>query len=135
MLRPRGRFVASLAHPCFDKMATSGWAIERIYPVTTVWRKMSRYREIAAAEVPWLRVSDRTVYTRAYHRPLSWYVRTLRAAGMLVAALEEPAPTDEFLAASEQGPWIAEIPLHCVFEAWKLPGRMGREYAPQAHSA
>jgi GrpB-like predicted nucleotidyltransferase (UPF0157 family) len=34
--------------------------------------------------------------------------------------LEEPEPTEEFLANSPQGPWIAEIPLHCVIEAWKI---------------
>ena len=57
---------------------------------------------------------------RSYHRPLSWYFRTLRASGMVVAALEEPEPTEELLENSEQGPWIAEIPLHCVIEAWKI---------------
>ena len=51
-----------------------------------------------------------------------WYFRTLRAAGMVVAAFEEPEPTEEFLASSEQGSWIAEIPLHCVLEAWKVRG-------------
>ncbi len=120
VLGPKGRFVASLSHPCFDKVDTSGWEIEYIYPRTTIWRKMSRYRELAVADVPWLRVPGQTVYTRAYHRPLSWYFRTLRAAGLVVAALEEPEPTEEFLASSPQGPWIAEIPLHCVIEAWKI---------------
>jgi ubiquinone/menaquinone biosynthesis C-methylase UbiE len=28
VLRPKGRFVASLSHPCFDKVNTSGWDIE-----------------------------------------------------------------------------------------------------------
>lgn len=120
VLRPRGRLVASLCHPCFDKVDTSGWAIEQIYPVTTIWRKMSRYREEAVAAVPWLQVPNQTILTRAYHRPLSWYFRALRAAGLVVAALEEPAPTEEFLAGSPQGSWIAEIPLHCVIEAWRL---------------
>jgi ubiquinone/menaquinone biosynthesis C-methylase UbiE len=120
VLRPKGRFVASLSHPCFDKVNTSGWDIERIYPKTTIWRKMSRYRELAADDLAWMRVGDQVVYTRAYHRPLSWYFRALRAAGLVVAALEEPEPTEEFLAHSEHGPWIAEIPLHCVIEAWKV---------------
>lgn len=133
VLRANGRLVASLAHPCFDKMSTSGWAIERIYPVTTIWRKMSRYREIAAADVPWLKVQDQTIYTRTYHRPLSWYVRTLRSAGLAITALEEPEPTAEFLAASDQGPWIAEIPLHCVIEAWKPNGSLAS--AAQRESA
>lgn len=83
---------------------------------------MSRYRELTAVDMPWLKVADQAVYTRAYHRPLSWYFRTLRASGLVVAALEEPEPTEEFLASTEQGPWIAEIPLHCVIEAWNVKG-------------
>ena len=67
-----------------------------------------------------IQVPGQTVITRTHHRPLSWYFRTLRAAGLVVAALEEPEPTEEFLASSSQGPWIAEIPLHCVIEAWKV---------------
>jgi ubiquinone/menaquinone biosynthesis C-methylase UbiE len=120
VLRLKGRFVASLAHPCFDKLHTSGWDIEHIYPNTTIWRKMSRYREIASAELPWFRVQDQVVYTRIYHRPLSWYFRTLQAASLFVAALEEPEPTEEFLAHDQQSAWIAEIPLHCVIAAWKI---------------
>ncbi len=42
----------------------------------------------------------------------------------MVAALEEPEPTEEFLENSESGPWIAEIPLHCVIEAWKTEQTM-----------
>ena len=120
VLRQKGRFVASISHPCFDKVNTSGWAIEQIYPITTIWRKMSHYREIVASDLPWLKVFDQVVTTHDYHRPLSWYFRALRAAGLVLAALEEPEPTAEFLASSPQGPWIAEIPLHCVIEAWKV---------------
>jgi len=122
VLKSRGRFVASISHPCFDKVNTSGWAIDYIYPTTTIWRKMSRYREIAVDDLPWLRVPGNVVNTRSYHRPLSWYFRTLRDSGLVVAALEETEPTEELLANSEQGPWIAEIPLHCVIEAWKVRG-------------
>ncbi len=120
VLQPKGRFIASISHPCFDKVDTSGWAIEYIYPITTIWRKMSHYREVTTTDLPWLQVAGKPVYTRSYHRPLSWYARTLRAAGLLIAALEEPAPAEEFMTNSNQGPWIAEIPLHCVIEAWKI---------------
>src|SRR5207248_5109948 len=115
VLRPQGRFVASLSHPCFDKVDTSGWQIEYIFPITSIWRKMSRYREIAEAQLRWQLTLDQVVYTTAYHRPLSWYCRTLRAAGLLIAALEEPEPTEE-MANSPQARWIAEIPLHLVIE-------------------
>jgi SAM-dependent methyltransferase len=122
VLKSAGRFVASISHPCFDKVNTSGWVIESIYPTTTIWRKMSHYREIAVDGLPWLRVPGNVINTHAYHRPLSWYFRTLRTSGMLVAALEEPEPTEEFLANDAHGAWIAEIPLHCVIEAWKIEG-------------
>jgi SAM-dependent methyltransferase len=122
VLKPRGRFIASLAHPCFDKIDTSGWAIEHIYPTTTIWRKMSRYRELAVEDVPWLKAGNPPVITHSYHRPLSWYFQAFRTAGLVVAALEEPEPTEEFLANDTQGPWIAQIPLHLAIEAWKLEG-------------
>jgi ubiquinone/menaquinone biosynthesis C-methylase UbiE len=120
VLRKQGRFIASLSHPCFDKVNTSGWEIEQIYPTTTIWRKMSRYREIAADELPWLQIPGKVVSTRAHHRPLSWYFHAFRDAGLVVANFEEPEPTEEFLANSPQGAWIAEVPLHCVIEAWKI---------------
>ncbi len=70
--------------------------------------------------LPWQTGAGQVIYTQTYHRPLSWYFRALRAAGLVVAAFEEPEPTEEFLANSEQGPWIAEIPLQCIIEAWKV---------------
>jgi ubiquinone/menaquinone biosynthesis C-methylase UbiE len=120
VLKTRGSFVASISHPCFDKVNTSGWDIEYIYPNTTIWRKMSRYREIAVDDLPWRKVPGKIVITPSYHRPLSWYFRILRTSGMVVAAFEEPEPTEEFLENDLQAPWIAEIPLHCVIEAWKI---------------
>lgn len=57
VLKQAGRWVFSLPHPCFDKVGTSGWDIEQIYPTTTIWRKMSHYREMTEVSVPWLRVS------------------------------------------------------------------------------
>lgn len=117
VLRAGGRFVASLSHPCFDVVGASAWVIERMDFTTTIWRKVRRYRESFAGQVPWRAGEDHVANTPAYHRPLSWYVRTLRTAGFVVTALEEPEPTEEFLAGSPAGPWIAEIPLHCVIEA------------------
>ncbi|MBI3978529.1 MAG: class I SAM-dependent methyltransferase [Chloroflexi bacterium] len=119
VLRPGGRFVASLCHPCFDVPNASGWVVERMGLTTTVWRKVSRYREVFQDLVPWDISPQETWQTVSYHRPLSWYFRALRAAGFVVAALEEPEPTEELLAKSPQGAWIARIPMHCVIEAWR----------------
>jgi ubiquinone/menaquinone biosynthesis C-methylase UbiE len=122
VLRPAGRFVASLSHPCFDVAEASAWVVERMDFTTTVWRKVSRYRQHLAGRVPWRGGDDHIIgHTPAYHRPLSWYVGTLRETGFVITAFEEPEPTEEFLAASSSGAWIAEIPLHCVIEARKEP--------------
>jgi len=119
VLRPGGRFVASLSHPCFDIAGASAWIIEQMDFTRTIWRKVSRYRECFTGRVPWRAGEEHVGYTPAYHRPLSWYVRTFRAARFVITAFEEPEPTEEFLAGATSGPWIAEIPLHCVIEARK----------------
>jgi ubiquinone/menaquinone biosynthesis C-methylase UbiE len=120
LLRKGGRFVASLSHPCFDLGDRSVWDVERaVEPTTirtTIWRKVSQYREPFHGRVPW-GGPDYPYQTVYYHRPLSWYFRALHGAGLVVRRLEEPAPTEEFLdSESPQGPWIAEIPLHIVLE-------------------
>ena len=121
VLRPQGRFVASLSHPCFDTGLSSAWLIERVWSTSTVWRKVGRYREPREEWVPWTIAPGQVVETINYHRPLSWYFRILRDAGFAVTAFEEPTPTQEFLENSQQGEWIAQIPVHCVIEALKLP--------------
>jgi SAM-dependent methyltransferase len=116
VLQRPGRFVASLSHPCFDVPGASAWLFERMNWTTSVWRKVGRYREVFDSPIPWTGPVEGW-QTPAYHRPLSWYVRALRAAGFALTAFEEPEPTEEFLAGSPSGAGIAEIPLHCVIEA------------------
>jgi ubiquinone/menaquinone biosynthesis C-methylase UbiE len=121
VLGPRGRLVASISHPCFDVPDASAWEVERIGATTVaVSRKVSRYRQPFEGSCPWNHSHPGDGWqTPTYHRPLSWYVGELRSAGFVLTALEEPEPTAELLAADPQGAWIAEIPLHCVIEAWK----------------
>jgi ubiquinone/menaquinone biosynthesis C-methylase UbiE len=118
VLRPRGRFVASLEHPCFEHGLSTAWILEKTAGQPAVlWRKVSHYREVAPYSIYW---NSNQWQTTTYHRPLSWYIQALRAAGLALTALEEPSPQDEFLAEDSQGAWIAEIPLHIVFEARKI---------------
>src|SRR5207249_11868677 len=118
-LHPGGRFVASLSHPCFDQGPSSTWLTEPLFRTTKVWRKIAKYREPFADEIPWEIAPGQIVTTTGYHRPLSWYARALRGAGLLIRSLEEAWPTQEFVEASPQGPYVAEIPLHLIFEAIK----------------
>jgi ubiquinone/menaquinone biosynthesis C-methylase UbiE len=122
VLRPGGRFVASLSHPCFDVPNASSWLTERKDYQSTVSRRVGRYRELFDDLVLW-RPTDRPEFlTRAYHRPLSWYVRALAGAGLAVTAMEEPVGSAEFRTASPQGEWIREVPLHLVMSARKMTG-------------
>ena len=119
VLRSGGRLVATLSHPCFDVPGASAWVVERMDFNTSVWRKVGRYRDVFAGTCPWHGPGGQVLRTPIYHRPLSWYVRALRAAGFALTAFEEAEPTEEFAAGSPQAPWIAEIPLHCAIEARK----------------
>jgi len=119
-LHPGGRFVASLSHPCFDQGPSSTWLTEPLFRTTKVWRKIAKYREPFADEIPWEIAPGQIVTTTGYHRPLSWYARALRGAGLLIRSLEEAWPTQEFVEGSPQGPYVAEIPLHLIFEAIKV---------------
>jgi ubiquinone/menaquinone biosynthesis C-methylase UbiE len=126
LLRPDGRFVASISHPCFDNGLDSTWLVEKS-PLgrVTIGRVMRSYREPFRAEVPWAMPDGTTRRTGSYHRPLSWYARALADAGLLIEALDEPAPLPEMLGeANGEGPWIAQVPLHLVIAARAVPGRI-----------
>lgn len=88
-----------------------------------VWRKVGRYQDIRQGACSWRVAPGRVWHTAWYHRPLSWYFRALRAAEFAVAALEEPRPTAEFLESDDGGAWVAQVPLHCVFEAVRIQER------------
>lgn len=147
VLRPGGRFVFSISHPCFDIMSRSAWVVEHQRREATVWRKVTRYRDLYEEAVPWYVTDTEVRTTPGYHRPLSWYFRELGASGFCVEQLVEPAPLEELLRESPQGRYIAEIPLHLVLGAFKSgnaapdararppsrrrPGRRGRGKAPR----
>jgi ubiquinone/menaquinone biosynthesis C-methylase UbiE len=135
VLRPDGRFVFSLSHPCFDLDERSGWVVERVREAEgtwhdLVWRKVRAYREERAVLVPWDVSGTETGYTTSYHRTLTTYSRLLRNAGLAITRLEEPSPLPEAVRRSPQGPYIQEIPLHLVVEARPFP-KLGRRSRPR----
>ena len=96
LLRPAGRLVASIGHPCFNADG-SIWLVEKTGYQASVSREIRRYRELSEFACLWRVGAGDFRRTPIYHRPLSWYVRALRAASLAVVALEEPAPTAEFV--------------------------------------
>ncbi len=120
LLRPGGRFVFSISHPCFDLMSRSEWTVAERGGRTEVGRRIFGYRTPFADDVPWKVAPDRTASTRGYHRPLSFYFAALRSAGLLVEDLVEPSPSPELLAADPPSSYLAEIPLQCVLSARRV---------------
>jgi SAM-dependent methyltransferase len=131
VLRPNGRFVFSISHPCFDIDLRSMWVVEREFLQDTIFRKVAGYRQEHTVRIPW-RVSESEIaYTLSYHRPLSTYFRYLRAAGLVVAGVEEPLPRPEAVRKSHQGAYMLEIPLHLVVDAVRQPGLTPPEHRPR----
>jgi|SRR5271163_2434298 ubiquinone/menaquinone biosynthesis C-methylase UbiE len=119
VVRRTGRCVMLFSHPCFDIPNASSWLTEWGFGhQPEISLRLLRYRE---AYSEWLRWSWKNDYEMlAYHRPLSWYFRAIRDAGLAVTRLEEPEPTPEFVAQSESGAALQKFPMHCVIEARPL---------------
>ena len=115
-----GRLVAMFSHPCFDIPQSSLWVEETMHPTSTVWRKVRRYSQPFEGKVYW-RIDGHCESTTSYHRPFSWYIRSLHNAGLVLTALEEPVPTLEFaMAEPEWSRRMAEVPMHILIEARKI---------------
>lgn len=121
VLVPAGRFVFSVSHPCFDIDTRSVWEVETGVGNPTIYRKVTGYRTPHSDVYPWDQPDGRVVRTIGYHRPLSWYVKSLRGAGFTIVDVEEPRPTPEFVGHRVAPEWIEQIPLHLVIEARREP--------------
>lgn len=91
VLRPGGRFVASITHPCTD---TPFRAWERDTTGQKRWLCVDRYFERVPIEFEWQRWAYRFT-TAALHVPLEDWFRWIFAAGLQLRGFHEPRPTDE----------------------------------------
>jgi ubiquinone/menaquinone biosynthesis C-methylase UbiE len=111
ILRPKGWFVFSITHPCFQT-PISTW-MDR--PDGTVWRAIRGY----FAEVFWH--SDNSSGVRgqvgAYHRMLSTYVNALVEAGLCLERLCEPQASGHVVG---RMPGYGEVPAVLVARCRKV---------------
>jgi SAM-dependent methyltransferase len=99
-LRPGGRFVFAILHPCF---AGGG-------DVSGSWPSTGRY----ADEGWWSADGERSTLRRqvgANHRRLSTYMNALVRSGLAIDALSEPAPAEAWASAR---PDVARLPVFLV---------------------
>ena len=80
VLRPSGRFVFSISHPCFDVDLRSKWVVERVPYRATVYRSVAGYREEHPVRIPW-KISESEVAYSPVVPPSPTDVRGLPALG------------------------------------------------------
>jgi SAM-dependent methyltransferase len=112
VLRPGGRFLFFLNHPLLQ-VPGSGWIDDRILG-EQYWRVGPYLVEDSSLEEV-----EKGVFIRFVHRPLSRYVNAMAANGLLVTAMEEPAPPPGFLARADEYREAASIPRLLFMRAEK----------------
>jgi len=111
VLRPGGRFVASITHPCTD---TPFRRWERDESGGKRWLCIDRYFERVAVEFEWTRWGGFT--TAALHVPLEDWLGWIVAAGFQLHAVREPRPTDEAIRANPKLGDAARVPYYVIFD-------------------
>ena len=97
LLKPRGRFVFSLLHPCFNSVPDLQMVVDKRFDreITTGYSvKMSRYITPAVYET--LAAPGQPVNSYVFHRPISVIFNAGFGAGFVVDGIEEPVFDDEF---------------------------------------
>jgi len=122
LLKPGGRFVLVMMHPCFRGPKETGWGWDPAKGAQ--YRRVDRYLLPRKTPIITHPGSAPDEYTWTFHRPLETYVKALRNASLLIDTIEE-WPSHK---TSEPGPRAAaentarkEIPLFMAIRALKAP--------------
>lgn len=120
-LRPGGRLVLLMTHPCFRVPRQSGWGWDRGRKLQ--YRRVDRY--LTALPVPMKAYGGaQPGATRSFHRPLQAYINGLAHHGLLIDRLDELASRDDLAAGprtrAEQSAQH-EIPLFLALRARSIP--------------
>jgi len=116
VLKPDGKIVFSILHPCFSSPPVHGWVrkpIDSNRKEDWLYWMVDRYFDRSVEE--WRYFDFPPVYS--FHRPLSDYINVLLKNGFVITDFEEPVPTDkdmeehyrEFGNECERIPWFLVI--------------------------
>lgn len=86
-LRPLGRAVVIMMHPCFRVPRQSSWGWDEDRKIQ--YRRMDAYATAMSIPIATHPGSDPDQHTTFFHRPLSVYLTALGNAGLAVTACEE----------------------------------------------
>jgi SAM-dependent methyltransferase len=117
-LRPGGRFVASITHPCSD---TPFRRWERDLLGRKRWLCIDRYFEEGPVSFVWERWGEKFT-TQAYHATLETWIGWALAAGFELRALREPRPTGQAILDRPALENAGRVPYYLVLDLGN-PGR------------
>jgi ubiquinone/menaquinone biosynthesis C-methylase UbiE len=111
VLKPTGRFIFTIPHPCFEKMVVKGKRIdaadayfgETKFPFRWNMERLSMQFK-----------------TTSFHRPLSDYFDALNRSGLLVSRLVEPKLTQEMFRKYPHLKQAFKKPPSVIIEAIKI---------------
>jgi len=87
LLKPGGRFVIVMMHPCFRGNKETEWGWDAAKKVQ--YRRVDRYLLPRKTPIVTNPGKDPNKYTWSFHKPIESYVKSLRNAGLLIDAIEE----------------------------------------------
>jgi len=116
VLKPEGKLVFSIMHPCFSSPPVHGWIrkpVDSQRKEDWLYWKVDRYFDRSIEE--WRYFDFPPTYS--FHRTLSDYLKVLIKNGFTITDFEEPVPTDnaieehyrEFGNEYERIPWFLVI--------------------------
>lgn len=112
VLRPGGRFIVSITHPCTDTPFRQ-W--ERDEHGRKRWLCIDRYFDRGPMEYTWLRWAYEFT-TPALHAPLEDWFAWILGAGFQLRAAREPRPTEEAVRARPKLDDAMRIPYYLLFD-------------------
>lgn len=114
VLKPSGKFFASVLHPCFSGehskgIGRQGKGIEREVVIKNYFEPVQWALPLPNGETP--------VIWR--HRTIEDYVKAFIKSGLTIIDLNEPRPTEEQAKISVALAWLQKIPLYLFWELRK----------------
>ena len=113
-LRPGGRVIIFMVHPCFRVPRQSGWGYDRARKLR--YRRIDRY--LSPLSVPMKSHQKGQGTTKSFHRPLEAYVSALTGAGLRLKSLRELP--DQPMTAKKGETDNPDIPLFLALRACKV---------------
>jgi SAM-dependent methyltransferase len=86
-LKPAGKLVMVMMHPCFRGPKETGWGWDEQKKVQ--YRRVDRYLLPRKAPIVTHPGRKGSPYTWTFHRPVQDYVKALSRAGLMIDAIEE----------------------------------------------